>query len=262
MALKSKYTKKEDIPEGLEEHYLERDGAWELQAEGMKTTDDVERVKRDLTKEREAHKTTKEKVRPILSMLDGDKITMEVLVDRLDNYEALEASAQNAGDVDKQVDAKIAVREKQFKRELDAVTSDRDKYKTEYEVLAEKTRSNTILSGLQKAAMEAGVDLKSMEDVLMYSGKFTLDDNENVVTKEDGLTPKLWLDDQKERKNWWGPAMGAGATGGGGEAGSDNPFKGDNKTLQAQFRVKFGDEKAKAMAARAGKDLFGRPLPK
>ena len=45
MPLKPTYAKSEDVPEALRNHYVERDGVWNLDAEGMKTEDDFTRYK-------------------------------------------------------------------------------------------------------------------------------------------------------------------------------------------------------------------------
>ena len=54
--LKLIYDKKEDIPEGLESHYTEKDGKFYLQVEGAKTQEDVDRVSNALNAERDARK--------------------------------------------------------------------------------------------------------------------------------------------------------------------------------------------------------------
>src|SRR4051812_33728781 len=58
--LKTIYEKAEDIPEGFNELYLERNGKFELTGiEGVKTQADVERVQDALRKEKELHKAAK-----------------------------------------------------------------------------------------------------------------------------------------------------------------------------------------------------------
>lgn len=53
MKLKVTYDNKEDIPEGYLEVYEERDGKWHLQAEGVKTEDDVDRMKQAMQKQKD-----------------------------------------------------------------------------------------------------------------------------------------------------------------------------------------------------------------
>lgn len=254
--LKAIYDSKDQIPEGLVDHFTERDGKWELQVEGMKTSADVERVKRDLVKEREAHKSTKDKVRPVLEMLDGD-VTIETIVERLDNYEALEAKAAGTDDkdIEARVNSMVEARVKPIQRQLDAAVSERDKFKTDAETALQTLTSRNIAEAIQKACRELNVDPKSVDDVLMYSGKFVVDDEGNVVTKDDAVTPKMWLEDMKDKRNWWGPSQGAGANGGTGEGGGgSNPWSKQNwnVTEQAKFIQQHGVDKAKAMASRAG----------
>ena len=61
VALKSSYTKKEDIPENLQEYYIEKDGGFHLQADGLvpKTTvDEFRNNNIKLTKELEKVQNT------------------------------------------------------------------------------------------------------------------------------------------------------------------------------------------------------------
>ena len=55
MALKAILDSLTDIPEALHGEYVERNGKFELQVEGMKTQGDVDRLQTALTKERNNH---------------------------------------------------------------------------------------------------------------------------------------------------------------------------------------------------------------
>lgn len=61
--LKLNYESKSEIPEGLEAYYAEKDGAFVLQAEGLKTDNDVASVKNALDKERKARREAEAKVK-------------------------------------------------------------------------------------------------------------------------------------------------------------------------------------------------------
>ena len=107
MKLKAIYDKKEDIPEGFESAYVERNGKFELQVEGMKTSADVERIQTALDKERDDHKTAKRRLKGLGDDEDGD--TVQDLKDKVEDLEwKLETAGKDSvseDDVQKRGDA-------------------------------------------------------------------------------------------------------------------------------------------------------------
>lgn len=87
MALKAILDSIDDLPEDVKKEYVEKNGKFELQVEGMKTQADVERLQGALTKERNDHKA----VRDRLGLL-GDRKIEDVLA-TLDRVPELEAAA-------------------------------------------------------------------------------------------------------------------------------------------------------------------------
>lgn len=262
--LKAFYLKQEDIPAGAEEFYKEKGEKWVLQVEGLRTQDDVDTVKASLTAEREAHKATKARYRPFIDLVSGaddvDAAIGEVIAS-IDSIPELKAKAEHndgadPSKVEELVEARVKSRLAPLQREnatlkenLEAATSEREALKTDI-------RTKSINEAIQKAAATSGVDAQSMEDVLMYAGRFEVDEEGKVIHTESGLDPMLWLNDMKAHRNWWGPTQGAGANGGqqGGQDSGTNPWAEAawNQTNQAKFIEKYGIEKATAMAKRAG----------
>ena len=63
MPIKAKYDSKSEIPTGLESHYTEKDGAFFLQVEGLKTDQDVQTVQTALENERKLKREAETKVK-------------------------------------------------------------------------------------------------------------------------------------------------------------------------------------------------------
>jgi len=61
--LKLSYEDKSDIPEALQDYYAEKDGVYALQAEGLKTSQDIAAVKGALDKERQLKRSLEAKVK-------------------------------------------------------------------------------------------------------------------------------------------------------------------------------------------------------
>jgi len=65
--LKLKYENKTDIPEGLDQYYTENDGLFVLQAEGVKSEDDIKALKNALDSERKLKRDAESKVKEMNS---------------------------------------------------------------------------------------------------------------------------------------------------------------------------------------------------
>ena len=78
MALKAILDSIDDLPDPLKGEYVEKNGKFELQVEGMKTDADLARVQAALTKERGDHKTVREQLTSFKTVL-GDRKVEDVL---------------------------------------------------------------------------------------------------------------------------------------------------------------------------------------
>ena len=90
MALKAILDSLTDVPEALHGEYVERNGKFELQVEGMKTQGDVDRLQTALTKERNDHKASKDKFAPLAGFEIND------VLDRYNRHEELLAASSLA----------------------------------------------------------------------------------------------------------------------------------------------------------------------
>ena len=269
MTLHSIYARKEDIPEQFAELFSERNGQFELTGiQGIKTEADVERLQRDLRKEREDHKATKAALGKF-GDLDADEVFK-----KLDRIEELEAAAGDKIDEDKineMVEARVKTRlapvereNKQLKERVDAQEGQITEFKRE-----KTTRS--IHDALRSELTTAKVLPEAFDDALMLAERIfevREDDGAVVVRDNVGFTPGIGVKDfisdiREKRPHWWGASAGGGANPGGSGGGmGNNPWSADswNMTAQGQVVREKGLEAAKAMAQQAGSSL-GSPFP-
>lgn len=269
MALKAILDSLEGIPDPLKAEYVERNGKFELQVEGMKTEADLQRVQGALNLEKTTHKALQTRVQ-----LLGDR-KIEDVVAQLDRIPELEAAA--AGKLD---DTKLnEIVETRIKSRLAPVERERDTFKTQLadkdkliEDYTAKERRAAIHEAVRKAATAAKVVPEALEDALLLAERvFELDEKGNVITKDNvgvtpGLQPSVWLTDlQKSRPHWWGPSTGGGAGGNRGGGGSnENPWTAENWNMTKQGDILRADRgKAEQLAKAAGTTIGGmKPKPK
>lgn len=132
--LKLSYDAKSDIPEGLEKFYVEKDGVFTIQVEGMKTDQDVKSVQTALQKERETRRDAEKKLERFALLPDDFNI---------DEYNALKD--QGGG----KIEEKLA---EQAKRLNDQFAKERDNLKKDLEA-----KDNLVNKHVKEAALERGL---------------------------------------------------------------------------------------------------------
>lgn len=269
MALKAILDSINDLPDALKTEYVEKNGKFELQVDGMRTEADVSRVQEALRKEKTDHKATKDTFAPLV----GKKV--EDIVATLDRVPELEAAA--AGKLDESAIEKVVTA--RVKTQLGPVERERDQLRTQVvekdkviEGYKGTERTRFIHDAVRKAATTAKVVPEAMEDALILAERhFDVDETGRVVTKDGlgvtpGIQPDAWLTDlQASRKHWWGPNVGGGAGGNrGGGSAVDNPWSNENWNMTKQGEVFRADAaKAQQLAKVAGTTVGGkRPAPK
>lgn len=268
MALEMILESLDELDEVLHEHYIERDGHWELEANGAKSQTDVDKLNGALTKERTEHKATKVALK---AFGENTPETFEEIVAKNEDLtlQIEAAGTEDAEEREKRVNdlaenralAKLKPVERELKRVQDAlseVTGERDNLRT-------ATTRTKIQGTVTKAALdkEVGIQKEAMEDVALF-GAHAFEENElgDVVSKDGipglipGMTPKeafLEMKSNSMRKLWFGDTKGAGAGGGkGGESFGDNPFKESTFNFTKIAQITASDpEKAKRMARAA-----------
>lgn len=269
MALKAILDSIDDLPDSVKSEYVEKNGKFELQVEGMKTEADVSRVAEALRKEKNDFKTFRDQFAP----LGGRK--PEEIIAQLDRIPELEAAAEGKLEGKKLED----LVEGRLKSRLAPVERERDQLKTQLgekdKIIGEytgKEKTRTIHDAVRKAATTAKVVPEALEDALILAERhFEVDDAGRVVTKDGlsvtpGIQPDAWFSDlQSTRKHWWGPTVGGGAGGNrGGNSAVDNPWSDANWNMTKQGQIVVADRaKAEQLAKAAGTTIGGkRPAPK
>jgi hypothetical protein len=277
MVLKDVHDKQDEIPEQYRELYTEKNGKWELTGiTGVKTTADVDRVQKALTKERDEHKATKEKLGTW-----GD-LKHEDVVKQLDRIPELEAAAAGKLDdekieamVERRVEATIKSRTAPLERQIATMSKENETKTATLEQLTSEKRQRTVHDAVRKALTEAKVVPEAHEDALLLAERaFDVGEDGVVMTRQgagfsEGLDAAAWLSEvQPKRPHWWPVSSGGGAGGGRGNGmpgGGANPWTADgwNMTKQGAYLREHGSEKASAMAKAAGTALGGgRPAAK
>lgn len=246
MALKYKYTKREEIPAEQAALYVEREGAFYLDAEGA-----TDKVKADEMRNHNAE--LRKQIESLNARFDG--IDPEEFKRLADEKRKLEESQQlKAGELDKVVENRIKGIKADYDKQLGALNNERD-------TLTSRLTSIQIDQGIITAATKRGLRATALPDITARARiVFKLvngtprafeADGQTVRYGRDGVTPMTleeWVDAQVAdaphlfESNAGGGAAGNGA---GGAAGAQrsvkNPFRKETWNLTEQMKLQKTD---------------------
>jgi hypothetical protein len=278
--LKTVYATREEIPEGYDALYTERNGQWELTGiTGVKTEADIARIQAALVKERNDHKAT----RTSLSAFEGlDPEVVSAQAIELEETKAQLAAIKNDGTIDETklepiIAARVAQRIAPLERDLRGVNAkllDKDKLLAAKDGEVGQLRTTIVTGNVERAIRDAAIEAKllptAVVDAVMHGrATFEVTEDGRIITKDGsgatpGLSPKEWLKDMQEKApHWWAPSVGGGSAGGGGGGpkgtygGANNPWSaaGWNMTKQGALVRQLGEPKAAEIAAQAGSKI-------
>lgn len=267
MAFKMVLDSLEGLAPEVAAEYVERDGKFHIQVEGMKTQADVDRVSAALAAARNDAKTLKDRMAIL-----GDR-KLEDVVAQLDRIPELEAAASGKLDetkLNELVEGRIKTRIAPLERQVETLktqVSEKDGLIAQF---AGKEKTRTIHDQIRTAAKESGLLEEAIEDALLLGDRvFDLTEDGRTVVKEGtgysaGLAPKDWLlDIQVKRPHWWGTSSGGGAGGnrGGGGAAVSNPWSADNWNMTEQGKIYTSDPARAESLAKAAGTTIGGPRP-
>ena len=246
MALQATYKLKTEIPEGLESHYAERDGAWHLDVEGVRSNDDYERMEAALKKRIDEAKAL------LSNRLTADTVK-EIVAKALADQKP---GDKNGDDKDKPEDGDAA-------RRVAALEQETETLKKEKADAISSLQTRTIQSELVTAIAAAGARPQVSDSLAMIAtGMVELDSKGEVRTKVDcaygpdmaaaDLVKKMKLDPAYQP--FWPESKGGGAKPGeGGGGGDENPWKLASWDVLAQHKLRLSDQpKAERLAKEAG----------
>lgn len=270
MAFKMVLDSLDGLPEEVAKEYVERDGKFHIQVEGMKPPEEFMRLQNSLNAARNDANTFKGK----LALLGDRKV--EDVVTLLDKIPELEAAAEGKLDEDKLnnlVEGRIKTRLAPLERERDTLKNENGELKGRLEQFEGKEKARTIHDQVRSAAKESGVLESAIEDALLLADRtFELTEDGKAVVKDGtgfsaGLQPKDWFGDlQTKRPHWWGTSQGGGAGGNrqGGGGAEANPWSHDGWNMTKQGEIYRKDSaRAEQLAKAAGTTIGGgRPAKK
>lgn len=224
MALPQMYAVQTDIPSGLQEHYVEKDGHWVLETDPP--MEDVTALKTTVQQERTLRRESDKALSELKVKFEGvDPDEFHKLQDRvkgLDDADVYDKQGIEAL-VQRRTDAMKAEHERQLASKDREVVQSRTQA-TEFE---RRWRQDRIKNALLDAVTKGGVYEKAVDDAVQRGlGVFTdLDDEglvvakrgEDVVYGKDGinpLRPNEWISTLKasgDAPHLWPASSGGGA---------------------------------------------------
>jgi len=244
MALKFKLKSKDEIPAGLETHYVERDGAWFLDADGVADKaklDEFRSTNVALLKERDELKTRFEGIDPDeVRKLAQEKKALE------------EQQRLKAGEFDKVLEARLKTAKAEWDKQFSAISAERDalnarltSIQIDQAVVTEATKRGLRATALPDITARARTTFKLVNGVPQAFEA----DGQTVRAGKDGVTPMTlaeWVDTQVSdaphlfESNAGGGAAGNGS-GGVGNRSVKNPFRKETWNLTEQMRLQKTD---------------------
>ncbi len=271
MILQASYKTEEEVPEGLKEAYVEKNGVFELQVEGMKGQGDVDRLTTALASERTEHRATKSKYGWLPADFDAE--SLQTLKDSKEDLAHQLANAPKKGMTEDQIEEraeKLAARKTRgLERTIESLTADNSSHLNAIGIHegagAQRKIKDSVESSLTGKDAVKVVD-SAREDILPFAENImTINDQGEVVTKENvGFEPGLPFSEvlvdlqaSGRRAHWFPGHESAGAKGGKGDATSAiNPFKGENPSYdKISAAIRADRPNAIVMANAAGASL-------
>jgi hypothetical protein len=252
MALKYKYAKREEIPAEVATLYVEREGAFHLDAEGV-----TEKAKADELRNHNIE--LRKKLEDVTARFDG--IDPEAARNLAEEKRKLEEEKQlKAGEVDKVVENRVKSLKADWDKQVNTLTAERD-------ALTARLTAIQIDQGVITTATKRGLRPTAIPDITARARSvFKLvngvpqafeADGTSVRYGKDGVTPMTleeWVDAQvADAPHLFESNAGGGAAGNGGgaAAGSNrsvkNPFRKESWNLTEQMKLQKSDP---ALAAR------------
>ncbi|WP_413205364.1 hypothetical protein [Rhodospirillum sp. A1_3_36] len=205
MTLRVRYATAEDIPEALRDHYAQTEsGAFVLQAEGLRTEDDVEAVKEALRKERDARKEA-EKASKDRNLAAPDLEGLrQVLTER--------------------------------EREVQALNDRLDESLGRLRQAGEDRLKAAVLEACARAGVR---DLNRTDAWRAAKELFAVDDGLSVVSKDGERTLDGWLAEVRQSGGaaWWDVGSGGGMPPSRASSVAPNPFALGSLNLTEQGRL-------------------------
>jgi hypothetical protein len=236
MALKFKFKTKDEIPAELQSLYVERDGAWTLDAEGV-----VEKSKH------EEFRTNNIALTNQLKRFEG--IDPDAVRQLAEENKSLR-TATLSEDAKREMDAQLKTAKSAFEKQLAAVTGERDTLngrlsaiQIDQAVVTEATKRGLRATALPDVTSRARTAFKLVNGVPQA---FETDGQTARMGKDGPMTLAEWVDALVSdaphlfEANAGGGAAGSGS-GGAGNRSVKNPFRKESWNLTEQMKLQKSD---------------------
>jgi hypothetical protein len=240
MALKFKFKTREEIPAELQPHYVERDGAWILDAEGDGSKAKLEEFR--------ANNIALSNQLKRFEGIDPDAVRQ--LAE--DKQKLLEERQLKAGEVDKVIEARLKAARAEWDKQHGVVVAERDALtgrltaiQIDQAVVTEATKRGLRATAIPDITSRARMNFKLVNGVPQA---FELD-GQTARMGKDGVTPMTlaeWVDALVSdaphlfEANAGGGAAGSGS-GGAGNRSVKNPFRKETWNLTEQMKLQKSD---------------------
>ena len=236
MALKFKFKTKDEIPAELQSLYVERDGAWTLDAEGV-----VEKSKH------EEFRTNNIALTNQLKRFEG--IDPDAVRQLAEENKSLR-TATLSEDAKREMDAQLKTAKSAFEKQLAAVTGERDTLngrlsaiQIDQAVVTEATKRGLRPTAIPDITSRARTNFKLVNGVPQA---FETDGQTARMGKDGPMTLAEWVDALVSdaphlfEANAGGGAAGSGS-GGAGNRSVKNPFRKESWNLTEQMKLQKSD---------------------
>jgi len=266
MALKSKLTKDEHakLPDALKEHYVERDGAFVLDADGL---EDAGSLRSALEKERKERAAAQRQHRELLDKIgDMDPEQARAAVKKL--HELEEKGLLDAGKVEEVIKARTDAMQKDHANQIAGFKKQVEERDAQISTLTKSFTDLTIKSDLTPLFLKKGGRPEALEDAIARMTMLGVDGvrwamKDGAIVALAGDQIKYGKDPQKpmsfdeglellasKAPHLFQPSSGAGAGGGSGAGGA-----GGFTISREDARNPQKYQAAKDAAAKAGQSL-------
>lgn len=272
MAMKTILDKLEDVSEVFRDQYIEKDGKFHLDLEGLDGHPVVKGLRDENAKRRIKERDLDGQLNQFRTAF-GDKKLEDIMaqLDRIPELEELSKGKADEATIAKLVEGRLATATGPLKRDLDRLKAESVQLTGVIEEYKARDRQRAIGDKVREAlAKSQGFQPSAFEDAILLAERvFEVGEDGTVTTKDGagitpGLAPDVWLTEmQKTRPHWWGASQGGGALGNrSGGAGGVNPWTAENWNMTEQGKIlRENRQRAEQLARAAGTVLGGAKPP-
>jgi hypothetical protein len=246
MALQRQLKSKDEIPAGLESHYVERDGVWLLEVEGQHEKSKVDEFRANNIALSNELKELKQRFEGI----DPDDVRRVAA----EKQRLEEAQQLKVGEVDKVVEGRLKTAKSEWDKQFAAVTSERDSLNARLTAIQVDQGVITVATkrGLRPTAIpDITARARTVFRLVEGAPRAYEADGQTLRVGKDGIMPMTldeWVDQQVAdaphlfESNAGGGAGGNGSGGaGGGNRSVKNPFRKESWNLTEQMKLQKTD---------------------